>query len=114
VILPGGQVCGAFESNCLPIGLLACQVLFTDESNGSRTLDLVSLERSSTRSGQVEAGAPFTVRWAVEPISKAMCEAIVSKWACDGATVIVLCGVTDVSHWILLRAPTEQLVLHVT
>ena len=113
MILPGGQVRGAFGEDCLPLGLLACQVFFTEEFRESRTLDVISLERGSTLNGEIEAGTPLTISWAVEPISKAMCDAIASNWADDSVILRLLYGVTDDRHWVCLLAPTDQLIIEI-
>jgi hypothetical protein len=73
----------------------------------------VTLEVCKTELGSLPAGTPFTIRWPDDPSCRALCDAIVTKWARTGETVVLVVGSTDDQQWVCLRASLEQLVLEV-
>jgi hypothetical protein len=109
----GGEDSPPFGADYVPVGLVWCQVLYAEESDGCFTLDLVTLEPCPTRGGAIDSGAPFTIRSSVEPAARTRYDAIVSRWSGDGEIVVLAYGVTDACRWICLRSAAEQLMLQV-
>jgi hypothetical protein len=87
-----------------------CQLLRAERTITEVVVDAVALERMSSATTVVAAGAPFAVRVARDEVNAAALD-VLTGWAYDLESVLILGGRHGRQNWLCLSRRHDRLVL---